>query len=1054
MKTRNLGIIVAVLASTGALAGCTTESFCWNCDDQDAAAPDTGAGGYAGSGYGGSGGGICVADCGAAGFMLDGAAGSTSDACVQTNNGIELCDGLDNNCDGKIDEIFDLAKDPGNCGVCALINPDADCRVKIKNAKTALCSATPGAVGKCDYDECVEDYFDLDGDRTNGCEYYCVKKGDTDGTCDNIDDNCDGKFDEGINKCAAADNCGKCGRNCARPNATGKCVAIGSPATCDDTNTQCEVECADGWIDANNPNKPAADLDGCEYQCTPTNGGVEICDGMDNDCDGKIDALDPDLANDAQLGKPCNLAAVGECAEPAHTGIFRCVAAAVKCVDDNSGSTDCTADPNVCGGATPYCIDSPTPGKKVCGTKVIKVGDLAETCNLKDDDCDGTVDGVTSDSGGWCGSNAGICSQGKKICTSGQLVCSGQVDPQPEMCNGADDDCDGVTDGVAATPIVNCNDDGDCSGQATAKTCLQRLGFNDKVCASPALDMLDVNNQPLACDIPQPPPAGWTSVCQAGILTCVGGAKICAGSTKAQANLDQCNKDMNCDGIKSPDFDVNTDPKNCGGCGNDCSVSMGGHVNWTCVGGACTAPAVNKCEVGYIDCDSEPNDCEKACAFYSNKELCNGVDDNCDCHIDEMYDANTAPNGITQPSPAQVCGVIAASGPCIDDTKVVCSAGTWSCQYPAGYCTGASCAATQDLCDGIDNNCNGNVDENYRQPVLNQGYIGQSCASDDKESVKHGLCRQTGRYECDPADNSKTACVTGSIKPYTPIMGVKLPCGTGAGQSGYPCEEACDGQDNDCDGVADEPRRDEKGNDARGSNATYFVKPAIVQINTSLWVFQYEASRPNATDVEPGSGNGWWTPTASLGPDQPAPPAGVTLDKTPACSVPSKVPWFNVSGLEAQHVCKEMGGRLCKNSEWQGACKSSTSNCYWGFNSACQTYVNTTSNPCNLGPHDFDPNLGGNQDGLLPTGSMANCRSNFSSGGIFDITGNLRELTCGGTANCTATQSSFILMGGAFNTNDPKGDGAKCDFTFYNVDQNFKLYDVGFRCCFDQNPTL
>ena len=44
-------------------------------------------------------------------------------------------------------------------------------------------------------------------------------------------------------------------------------------------------------------------------------------------------------------------------------------------------------------------------------------------------------------------------------------------------------------------------------------------------------------------------------------------------------------------------------------------------------------------------------------------------------------------------------------------------------------------------------------------------------------------------------------------------------------------------------------------------------------------------------------------------------------------------------------------------------------------------------------------------------------------------------------------------MGGAFNTNDPTGSGASCTYTFYNVTPTFKLFDVGFRCCFDANPS-
>ena len=64
---------------------------------------------------------------------------------------------------------------------------------------------------------------------------------------------------------------------------------------------------------------------------------------------------------------------------------------------------------------------------------------------------------------------------------------------------------------------------------------------------------------------------------------------------------------------------------------------------------------------------------------------------------------------------------------------------------------------------------------------------------------------------------------------------------------------------------------------------------------------------------------------------------------------------------------------------------------------------------------------------------------------VFDITGNLREITKNGS-------NVYPLMGGAYNT--PDENGASCDFDFYVVDQQFALIDTGFRCCFDSDPRL
>jgi len=42
------------------------------------------------------------------------------------------------------------------------------------------------------------------------------------------------------------------------------------------------ASCLSGYVDLNQDIS-----DGCEFQCTPT--GVEVCDGLDNDCNGKTD---------------------------------------------------------------------------------------------------------------------------------------------------------------------------------------------------------------------------------------------------------------------------------------------------------------------------------------------------------------------------------------------------------------------------------------------------------------------------------------------------------------------------------------------------------------------------------------------------------------------------------------------------------------------------------------------------------------------------------------------------------------------------------------------
>jgi len=67
----------------------------------------------------------------------------------------------------------------------------------------------------------------------------------------------------------------------------------------------------------------------------------------------------------------------------------------------------------------------------------------AETCNGADDDCDGAVDeGLTRA----CGEDVGACMPGVEQCVEGAWAECDAVGPVDELCNDADDDCDGEVD--------------------------------------------------------------------------------------------------------------------------------------------------------------------------------------------------------------------------------------------------------------------------------------------------------------------------------------------------------------------------------------------------------------------------------------------------------------------------------------------------------------------------------------------------------------------------------------------------------------------------------
>ncbi len=81
------------------------------------------------------------------------------------------------------------------------------------------------------------------------------------------------------------------------------------------------------------------------------------------------------------------------------------------------------------------------------GVKDDSLAAVPELCNGLDENCNGLVDEGHPESGATCTTGQiGMCNDGTMTCMGGGLVCLRDAGPGPELCNGADDDCDGAVD--------------------------------------------------------------------------------------------------------------------------------------------------------------------------------------------------------------------------------------------------------------------------------------------------------------------------------------------------------------------------------------------------------------------------------------------------------------------------------------------------------------------------------------------------------------------------------------------------------------------------------
>ena len=658
----------------------------------------------------------------------DGDGWSYEDDCDDTDPAVhpdaeEVCNERDDDCDGEVDE--------NTAGADTWYADSDGDGFGDPESSAVACSAPSG------YTDDATDCDDGDG----------AVHPDADELCDGVDNDCDAEVDEDAEDAATwyvdvdVDGYG---------DPAGSAVACSEPPGYTGDATDCD--------DSDETVNPEA---------------AELCDGIDNDCDG---ATDEDDAQDAALW-------------------FADV--------DGDGFGDAWSTVDACVAPSGYTGDATD-----CDDSDAAVNpDAYELCDGIDNDCDLFIDeDAAADAATWYADSDGDGFGDAGTVATACAVPSGYTDDATdcddgdaavspdaaELCDGVDNDCDGATDEDSAADAATwyADDDADGFGDAgtTSVACTAPSGTvgDDSDCddsdaavnpdADELCDGIDNDCDGSVDEDTAVDAATWYADVDADGFGDLGVAAVaCTAPSGTIADASDCD---DADAAVNPDAD-----ELCDGIDNDCDgtvdedsavdaatwyadVDGDGFGDAGTTTTACTAPS------GYVVDDGDCDDAE-ADAWSGADETCDGIDNDCDGVVDEDDAVDAATWYADVDGDGHGDAGSAAAG----------------CSAPSGYvsvsddCDDSDAAVSPDageLCDGIDNDCDGAVDEDsavdaatWYADVDVDGYGDSAEAADSCESPS-GYVAIGG--DCDDADSTSN-----------PGM-----------------DESCDGVDNDCDGTVDE----------------------------------------------------------------------------------------------------------------------------------------------------------------------------------------------------------------------------------------------------------